>query len=93
MAFLALVSIMTVVTFHAYRSLKHLPLRSSGICLWLFILLISYNTYYYPLAIEPVNIYYWFFAGVLLKLPMLDRTNSEIESQEIRENRPQPPIQ
>jgi hypothetical protein len=37
-----------------------------------FVLFISYNTYYYPLAVDPVEVYYWFFAGVLLKLPKLD---------------------
>ena len=75
LAFVGLVSLITIYTFKAYRSIQQLPLRSLGICLWLFILLISYNTFYYPLAVEPVNIYYWFFAGVLLKLPIIDRTD------------------
>ena len=74
LAFIGLVSLITVSTLKTYRRIQQLPLRSLGICLWLFILFISYNTFYYPLAVEPVNIYYWFFAGVLLKLPMLDRT-------------------
>jgi hypothetical protein len=34
---------------------------------------ISYNTYYYPLDVDPVAVYYWFFAGIALKLPELDR--------------------
>ncbi|NJR76621.1 MAG: hypothetical protein HC773_29865, partial [Scytonema sp. CRU_2_7] len=38
-----------------------------------FILFISYNTYYYPLDVDPVAVYYWFFAGVLLKLPEIDK--------------------
>ena len=37
------------------------------------LILISYNTYYYPLLVDPVAIYYWFFAGVLLKLPELEQ--------------------
>jgi hypothetical protein len=36
-------------------------------------LLISYNTYYYPLDVDPVAVYYWFAAGMILKLPELDR--------------------
>ena len=79
LAFFGLVSLTTIYTLKAYRRIQQLPLRSLGICLWLFILFISYNTFYYPLIVEPVNIYYWFFAGVLLKLPTLDRT-SQVES-------------
>ena len=75
LAFLGVVSLITLSTFKAYCSVQHLPLRSLGICLWFFVVLISYNTFYYPLAVEPVNIYYWFFAGVLLKLPTIDRTS------------------
>lgn len=77
LAFLAAVTCLTVLTFRAYRSLKTPALRRLGLCLWLFILFISYNPYFYPLAIDPVGIYYWFFAGILLKLPELEaQTNS-----------------
>lgn len=78
-AFLALVSILTILTFKAYHSLKKPRLQSLGICLWVFIVFISYNTYYYPLAVDPVDIYYWFFIGILLKLPALD-THKEIQN-------------
>ena len=33
------------------------------------VIFISYNPYYYPLSVEPVSVYYWLFAGILLKLP------------------------
>ncbi|MGK7872936.1 MAG: hypothetical protein AB4426_06380 [Xenococcaceae cyanobacterium] len=72
LAFLGVVSMLTLLTFKAYRSVQDQSLRRLGICLWLFVLFISYNTYYYPLAVDPVAVYYWFFAGVLLKLPELD---------------------
>lgn len=71
--FLALVTTLTVVTFKAYRSVRDRSLRSYGASFWVFILFISYNTYYYPLDVDPVAVYYWFFAGVVLKLPELDR--------------------
>lgn len=70
--FLIAVTTTTILTFKSYQYLNKLALKRIGICLWIFILLISYNTYYYPLIIEPVAIYYWFFAGVLLKLPELE---------------------
>ncbi|HIK40098.1 MAG TPA: hypothetical protein IGS51_05965 [Thermoleptolyngbya sp. M55_K2018_002] len=73
LAFLALVTMLTVLTFLAYRSMRDRTLRSYGAALWLFVLFISYNTYYYPLDVDPVAVYYWFFAGVVLKLPELER--------------------
>lgn len=72
LTFLVAVTLTTVFTFQAYRSVKELPLKRISICIWIFVLLISYNTYYYPLIIEPVAIYYWFFAGVLLKIPQIE---------------------
>lgn len=73
LAFLAVVTVLTIETFRAYRSVKERNLRSYGASFWVFVLLISYNTYYYPLDVDPVAVYYWFFAGVILKLPELDR--------------------
>jgi hypothetical protein len=37
------------------------------------VLIISYNTYYYPLDVDPVAVYYWYFVGVLYRLPDIDR--------------------
>lgn len=71
--FLSLVTVLTYVTFKAYRSVRDRGLRSYGASFWVFILFISYNTYYYPLDVDPVAVYYWFFAGVILKLPEIDR--------------------
>ncbi len=73
LAFLALVTTLTYVTFRAYRSVRNRDLRSYGASFWVFVLFISYNTYYYPLDVDPVAVYYWFFAGVILKLPEIDR--------------------
>lgn len=72
-AFLYLVTTMTVVGFKSYRSIKDKNLRSFGASFWVFVLIISYNTYYYPLDVDPVTVYYWYFAGVLYRLPEIDR--------------------
>jgi cell division protein FtsW (lipid II flippase) len=82
LAFLILVTVLTIATFKAYRSGRDRTFRSYGAALWLFVFVMSYNTYYYPLDVDPVAVYYWFFAGVILKLP-------EIEKQEIREAKAQ----
>ena len=71
--FLGLVTTLTIGTFKAYRKVKDKNLRASGAALWVFILFISYNTYYYPLDVDPVAVYYWFMAGMILKLPELDK--------------------
>ncbi|MBD2039666.1 hormogonium polysaccharide biosynthesis protein HpsL [Microcoleus sp. FACHB-672] len=76
-AFLIFVTALSVVTFKAYRSLKDKNLRSFGACLWVFVLFVSYNPYWYPLDTDPIAVYYWFFAGVILKLPALDRQEQE----------------
>ncbi len=73
LAFIALVTTLTIIAFKTYRSIKNRNFRSYGAALWVFILFISYNTYYYPLDVDPVAVYYWFFAGVLFKLPVLDK--------------------
>ncbi|MDH6055285.1 hormogonium polysaccharide biosynthesis protein HpsL [Umezakia ovalisporum] len=73
LGFLALVTTLTISAFKAYRAIKDPSLRIYAASLWLFILLISYNTYYYPLDVDPVAVYYWFCAGVLFKLPVLDQ--------------------
>jgi hypothetical protein len=71
--FLVLVTTLTVITFQAYRQVKDKNLRGIGAALWTFVLFISYNTYYYPLDVDPVAVYYWFVAGMILKLPLLDQ--------------------
>lgn len=87
-AFLAVVTTLTVITFRVYRSLEDENLRSFGASFWVFILCISYNTYYYPLDVDPVAVYYWFFAGVTLALPEIDRQERQ-KRKEALENEPQ----
>ncbi|WP_375467887.1 hormogonium polysaccharide biosynthesis protein HpsL [uncultured Nostoc sp.] len=77
LAFLGLVTSLTIISFKTYRSIKNRNFRSYGAALWVFILFISYNTYYYPLDVDPVAVYYWFFAGVLFKLPELEKQDRE----------------
>ncbi|MEC4805896.1 MAG: hypothetical protein SAJ12_03060 [Jaaginema sp. PMC 1079.18] len=73
LTFLILVSILVWLTWKAYRSLTQPHLKRLGICFWVFVVMISYNTFYYPLDVDPVAVYYWLLAGILLKLPQLDR--------------------
>lgn len=82
LCFLGLVTVLTVQTFKSYRSVRDRTLRSYGASFWFYILFISYNTYYYPLDVDPVAVYYWFFAGVLLRLPLLDKEKDPAELED-----------
>lgn len=71
--FLVFVTSITWTTFKTYRSVKEPNLRSFAASFWVFILVISYNTYWYPLDTDPVAVYYWFLIGVIMRLPEIDR--------------------
>jgi hypothetical protein len=81
LGFLALVTTLTIICFRTYRSVKNRNFRSYGAAMWVFILFISYNTYYYPLDVDPVAVYYWLGAGILLKLPEIDKLERLQEEQ------------
>lgn len=74
LAFLGVIAITLWLTWQAYRSLQDPKLKQLGLCLWLFLVLISLNPYYYPLMVDPVTVYYWLVAGILLKLPDLEQS-------------------
>jgi hypothetical protein len=64
-------------TFKAYQSLKDPALRSFAASFWVFMLVISYLPYWYPLDTDPVAVYYWLFAGVILRLPELEKQEND----------------
>lgn len=80
--FIVMVTCLTVICFRTYRSVKNRNFRSYGAAMWVFILFISYNTYYYPLDVDPVAVYYWLAAGILLKLPEIDKLEQLREEAE-----------
>ena len=73
LVFLGLVTSISYCLFKIVCSLRSPSLRQLSVCLWLFILLISYNPFFYPLDIDPIAIYYWLFVGIIVKLPILDK--------------------
>ncbi len=72
-AFMIFTTNLVIVTFISYRSIKIPSIRSFGSGFWVFIFIISFFPYWYPLDTDPVAVYYWFFAGVILKLPAIDK--------------------
>ncbi|MGD1698357.1 hormogonium polysaccharide biosynthesis protein HpsL [Dapis sp. BLCC M229] len=86
-AMLVLLTSITLSGFKAYRSVKDKNLRSLGASYWVFVLIMSYNTYYYPLDVDPVAVYYWYFAGVVFRLPEIDKQEqARIKAEEEMEN-------
>ncbi|MGB0563792.1 MAG: hypothetical protein ACPGVO_18630, partial [Spirulinaceae cyanobacterium] len=81
-AFIAFTTNISWVTFWITRSLQNPSIRNIGGSLWVFILIISFFPYWYPLDTDPVAVYYWLFVGVILKMPILDR-KEEAKRQEI----------
>ncbi|BDA74149.1 hypothetical protein RIVM261_042840 [Rivularia sp. IAM M-261] len=80
-AWIVFVTFLTIICFKTYRKIKNRNFRSYAATMWVFILFISYNTYYYPLDVDPVAVYYWFAAGILLKLPEIDKIERLKEEQ------------
>ena len=77
LSFLGLVTSITVATFKIWRSLKDKIWRSYAASFWVFIFFISYQTYYYPLDVDPVAVYYWMVVGLVLRLPDIEREDLE----------------
>ncbi len=79
-----LYTVLTLITFVSYRKIKNPDLRGYGASMWVFVLFISYFPYYYPLDVDPVAVYYWMAAGIVLKLPEIDqqeRLEAKLKSQ------------
>ena len=91
-AFMIFVSHLCIVTFQAYHPLKDKSLKSFAAGFWVFLLIITYFPYWYPLDTDPVCVYYWFFAGVILKMPLIDKEEqaklkAEKEAEDARKKR------
>lgn len=72
-AFMGFITHLTILTFKAYRSVRDSGIASYGAGFWIFMVIIGFFPYWYPLDTDPVCVYYWFFAGVVLKLPEIDK--------------------
>ena len=76
-AFMLFVTNLVIVTFSSYQKVKDKTINSFGSSFWVFILIISYFPYWYPLDTDPVAVYYWLFAGILLKLPVIEKQEQQ----------------
>lgn len=72
-AFMIFVTHLCFLAFRDWQRLKDTALRSFASGFWVFIFIISYFPYWYPLDTDPVAVYYWLFAGVIFKLPQIDK--------------------
>ena len=59
-----------------FRRLKDKGLRSAAAAILAFIITIVLNSFKgWQIDLDPINVYFWFFAGILLKLKCLDILN------------------
>ncbi|CCI32017.1 MULTISPECIES: hormogonium polysaccharide biosynthesis protein HpsL [Microcystis] len=65
------------LSFRIYRSLKDPTLRGFAGSYWVFLLFVAYIPYWYALDTDPVGVYYWIFAGVIFKLPVIEKQEKE----------------
>jgi hypothetical protein len=88
-AFMIFVTHLVIVSLQDYLSLKDKTLRSFASCFWVFILIITYFPYWYPLDTDPVAIYYWLLAGIIFKLPIIEKAEQkQLKSQSKESNKP-----
>ncbi|MFM2378530.1 MAG: hypothetical protein RLZZ143_1108 [Cyanobacteriota bacterium] len=65
------------LTFRTYLSLKDPTLRGFAGSYWVLLLFVAYLPYWYALDTEPVGVYYWIFAGVIFRLPVIEKQEKE----------------
>jgi hypothetical protein len=65
------------LAFRSYRSLKDPTLRGFAGSYWVLLLFVAYLPYWYALDTDPVGVYYWIFAGVIFKLPVIEKQEKE----------------
>lgn len=75
--FMIFITHLTFLTFKAYRSLKDKVLSRFASGFWVFMLIIGYFPYWYPLDTDPVCVYYWLFAGIIFKSVEIDKTEQK----------------
>jgi hypothetical protein len=85
-AFMAFITRLCQVTFKCFRSLKEKILRNFAACFWVFLLIIGYFPYWYPLDTDPVAVYFWMFAGMMLRFPQIDKKEREKEQKMLEEH-------
>jgi hypothetical protein len=65
------------LAFRTYRSLKDSTLRGFAGSYWVLLLFVTYLPYWYALDTDPVGVYYWLFAGVIFRLPVIEKREQE----------------
>ncbi len=65
------------LAFRTYRSLKDPTLRGFAGSYWVLLLFVAYLPYWYALDTDPVGVYYWIFAGVIFRLPVIEKQEKE----------------
>jgi hypothetical protein len=85
-AFMIFITRLCQITYKDFRSLKNRILKNFAACFWVFLLIIGYFPYWYPLDTDPVAVYFWMFAGIMLRFPKIDKEEAEKERKLLEEH-------
>jgi hypothetical protein len=75
--YMAFITTLVFLAFRSYRSLEDPTLKGFASGYWVFLLVVAYLPYWYALDTDPVGVYYWVFAGVIFRLPEIERQEKE----------------
>ena len=75
--YMIFITYLVYLAFRTYLSLKDPTLRGFAGSYWVLLLFVAYLPYWYALDTDPVGVYYWIFAGVIFKLPVIEKQEKE----------------
>lgn len=71
----AIFAVLAIRGYKIHRRIKDAGLRSSSAALLAFIVTMALNSFKgWQIDLDPINVYFWVFAGFLLKLPYLENS-------------------
>lgn len=77
----------------SHRRLQDPLLRSASAGFLAFFVMMMLNNFKgWQIDLDPVNVYFWVFAGILMKLPILDRSTSSTEQFSRQQQQPLPEL-
>ncbi len=82
LAFIILTTHLTYLSFKTTWSIKDKAIRNFATCFSVFIPIMGYFTFWYPLDTDPVNVYYWLFAGTIFKCGEVDKQEQKAKASQ-----------
>ena len=82
-AFIIFTTHLTYLSFKNAWSIRDKVTRNFTSCFAVFIPVMGYFTFWYPLDTDPVNVYYWMFAGIVFRANTIDQEERHINKKPV----------